>query len=164
MGNHRLYLDKHCEGELGRSTKYWYDDELLTIEWRGDRICSCNCHYVPERTAVVVMCDGGTPRVEPLRWPRNFRWRALWMCGVPKNMRFESITAFEAAANAAGAVKAHYGKGWKIAVVVGEDGRERPAAGWMAAHVEDREIRRMVKCCAPDVPAWFVKKVLGIAV
>ena len=160
MGNHRLYLDKPCEGVLGKSTKYWYSDEMLCIEWREER----SYHYVPERSAVVVMCDGGRPVVADLRWPRDFRWRALWLCGVPKNKRFDSITEFETAANAADAVKAHYGKGWKIAVIMCEDGRERPAAGWMAAHVDDREIRRMVKACARDVPAWFVKKVLGIAV
>ena len=160
MGNHRLYLDKPCEGVLGKSTKYWYSDDLLGIEWMGER----SYHYVEAPAAVVVMCHGGLPRVEDLHWPKNFRWRALWLCGVPKNMRFESITAFETAANEAGAVKAHYGKGWKIAVVVGEDGRERPAAGWMASRVEDKEIRRMIKSCAPDVPAWFAKKVLGIVI
>lgn len=158
MGNHRLYLDKPCEGELGKSTKYHYEDEMLTIEWCGER----SYHYFPEKSAAVVMCHGGMPDVLTLSWPRNFRWRTLWMCGVPKRMRFDSITEFDTAVNAMGAVKAHYGKGWKIAVVPGEDGRERPAAGWMAAHVEDREIRRMIKACGVDAPAWFVKKVLGI--
>ena len=164
MANHRLYLDKPCEGVLGKSTRYHYEDELLTIDWRGVQECSCSHHYVPEKSAVVVICEGGAPVVETLRWPRNFRWRALWLCGVPKRMRFDSITEFETAAMAAGAVKAHYGKGWKLAVITGEDGVERAAAGWMAARVEDREIRRMVKACAGDVPAWFVKKVLGIEI
>ena len=164
MANHRLYLDKPCEGVLGKNTRYSYQDELLMIDWRGSHTCACSYHYVPEKSAVVVMCDGGAPVVDTLRWPKNFRWRALWLCGVPKRMRFDSITEFETAANAAGAVKAYCGKGWKIAMAVGDDGRERPAAGWMAARVDDREIRRMIKCCAGDVPAWFVKKVLGIAV
>lgn len=160
MANYRLFLDKPCEGVLGKSTKYHYEDEMLTIEWCGER----GNHYFPEKSAVIVRCNGGMPDALKLHWPRNFRWRALWLCGVPKQMRFDSNEKFEAAADAAGAVKVYFGRGWKIAMVEGEDGKEKPAAGWMADRVDDREIRRMVKACAPDVPAWFVRKVMGIVV
>ena len=157
MANYRLYLDKPCEGVLGRSTKYWYNDELLAIEWRGER----HYNYVPERTAVVVKCNGGQPVVEELRWPRNFRWRALWLCGVPKRMRFDRREEYEEAAEAAGSVRRLGGAGWEIAMIEVEDGKLRPTAGWMAGRVENKEIHRMVKACGVDVPAWFTKKVLG---
>ena len=160
MANHRLFLDKPCDGVLGKSTKYKYKDEVLEIEWCGES----SYHYFPEKSAAMVMCDGGMPNVVPLSWPRNFRWRVLWLCGIPKKMRFDKLEEFEEAAAAAGAAVASFGKGCKVAVVRGEDDLERYVAGWVDARVRDSEVRSMVRSCAGSVPAWFVKKVLGIAI
>lgn len=157
MGNHRLYLDESCEGMIGKSTKYKYDDEVLEIEWHGERAW----FHFPQKSAVLVKCEGAMPDVLPLTVPANFRWRTLWLCGVPKPGRCASRAEFEAKVIDQNISRISEGDGWKIAWKITENGAEYAALGWISGKIHDRDVMRMVDACNVTAPEWFIRQVLG---
>lgn len=157
MANHRLYLDKPCEGQVGKSTKYKYEDGVLEIEWYGERAW----FYFPEKSAVLVKCEGTLPDVVPLSIPANFRWRSLWLCGVPKRGRCSSRAEFDAKILQEDHTRVAEGDGWKIAWHINNYGAEEIFLGWISGKVTDRDVRKMVSVCNVTAPGWFIKEVLG---
>lgn len=158
MANHRLYLNEPCDGQVGKSTKYKYDDGVLELEWQGKSAW----YYFPPKSAVIVVCDGAMPDVVPLRYPENYRWKALWMAGVSKKGRCVSCAEFNAKVEADPMVhRISEGNGWKLAWVK-TDGREWLAFGWCGGKVSNEDVRAMIDAANVDAPDWFVKEVLGI--
>ena len=157
MANHRLYLDEPCEGQVGRSTQYKYDDGVLEISWRGKRAL----FYFPQKSAVLVKCESAMPDVVPLIVPQNFRWRSLWLCGVPKKGRCGSRAEFEARAAQEQPHRISEGDGWKIAWKLNEDGKEEIYLGWISGKVSNRDVWRMATTCRVTAPRWFIREVLG---
>lgn len=157
MANHRLYLNEPCEGVIGKSTKYTYDDEVLEIEWRGERAW----FHFPQKSAVLIKCEGAMPDVLPLIMPTNFRWRALWLCGVPKSGRCGSFEEFNARIIGQDITQISEGDGWKIAWKTAESGRQYIVLGWISGKVHDRDVLEMVKACNVTAPGWFIHHTLG---
>ena len=157
MANHRLYLDEPCEGQVGRSTQYKYDDGVLEINWYGERAW----FYFPPKSAVLIKCEGTLPDVVPLIIPTNFRWRALWLCGVPKSGRCSSRAEFDARILTKPPIRLAEGDGWKIAWQINDRGNEEIYLGWISGKVTNRDVRRMVAACDVTAPGWFIQEVLG---
>ena len=157
MANHRLYLDEPSEGQVGKSTKYKYDDGVLEINWQGER----TWFYFQPKTAVLVMCDGTLPDVVPMIIPKNFRWRSLWLCGVPKKGRCGSRAEFNARILEEKPHRIKEGRAWKIAWKLGRDGKEEIYLGWISGKVNNSDVREMVEACDVTAPGWFVQEVLG---
>ena len=157
MANHRLFLDEPDEGQVGKSTKYKYDDGLLEINWHGER----TWFYFPRKSAVLVKCEGTMPDVVPIIVPTNFRWRTLWLCGVPKKGRCGSRAEFAAKSMENPPHRIREGEGWKVAWRLRKDGQEEIYLGWISGRINDREVSRMVEACHVTAPRWFVREVLG---
>lgn len=155
---HRLYLDEPCQGRLGKSTEYAYEDGVLEIRWCGEQ----SWHYFPPKTAVVVKCRGCMPEVEPVMLPKAWRWRVLWLCGVPKNGRCGTMEEYEAIVRAhqGGPVRHEGGQGWQIARALGTNGRDYVVAGYAAHNLREAEARKMIRSCHVEAPEWFVNQVL----
>lgn len=158
MGNHRLYLNEPCEGQVGRSTLYKYEDGLLEINWHGERAW----FYFPEKTAVMVKCEGALPDVVPLIVPKNFRWRSLWLCGIPKKGRCCSREEFDARVLMEKPLRTAEGNGWKIAWTTNQRNEEEVYLGWISGKVADSDVRRLVDECKVKAPDWFCEQVLGL--
>ena len=88
--DYKLYLDQPCEGRLGMSTYYMYEDDVLEIRWCGER----QWHHLPAPAAVIVQCHGCAPEVVPMQWPSVFRWRVMWLCGVKKQGRCSTMAEY----------------------------------------------------------------------
>ena len=157
MANHRLYLDEPCEGQVGKSTKYKYEDGVLEINWHGER----TWFSFEPRSAVIVKCEGTLPDVVPAIIPENFRWRALWVCGVPKSGRCGSHAEFTARAMQENPSRISEGNGWKIAWKPDREGVERVAFGWISGKVTNNDVWQMVTTCRVTAPRWFIRQTLG---
>lgn len=159
MADYRLYLDKPDEGRLGMSTRYEYEDSVLLIEWCGER----QWHYLPPHTAVIVKCQGCMPEVVALEWPKVFRWRVMWLCGVKKKGRCATMAEYEQVVQQYEASHITHigGKGWQVALHHGKNGRFHPVATWINGRLTNAEVHKMVDACCVTVPDWFRKQVLG---
>ena len=157
MANHRLYLDEPCEGQVGKSTKYKYEDGVLEINWHGER----TWFYFEPKTAVLIKCEGALPDVVPVIVPANFRWRALWLCGVPKSGRCASNAEFLLKVVKENPCRISEGDGWKIAWKPDKDGTAHVAFGWISGKVTNRDVRMMVEACEVTAPQWFIHQTLG---
>ena len=158
MAHHKLYLNENCEGQVGKGTKYKYEDGVLEIEWYGERAW----FYFEPKTAVLVKCEGALPDVVPLIAPKNFRWRVLWLCGIPKQRRCSHHAEFIAKALEEKPLRISEGVGWKVAWELDEHGNERVAFGWISGKVTDSDVRRLVDECKVKAPDWFCEQVLGL--
>ena len=167
MGTYRLYLDETCEGTVGRGTEYHYEDEVLEIDWYGEKAF----HHVPERSGVMVICRGSMPEVFQMYPPYGYRQKLMWLCGVPKDRRTVRRADFEALLERermAGATTYRYGgPGWEITWARMPDGRaggrgrgEYIAAAWVDSRIRGKHIRKMLECSKSEVPEWYVRKVL----
>ena len=158
MANHRIYLDEPCEGQVGKSTVYRYEDGVLELEWNGERAW----YYFQQKSAVMIKCDGAMPEAVPLRWPENFRWKALWLCGVPKKGRCCSRAEFDAKAAADPNLhRISEGNGWKLAWM-NTEGREWIAFGWCGGKVTNGDVWELLRAARVSAPRWFIREVLGI--
>ena len=158
MGVHKLFLDKPCEGKLGKSTEYQYEDGVLELRWRGER----SWHPFPERSAVVVKCLGGTPEVEPLAAPRSYRGKILWLCGVPKNCRCKTLEEYDALVDKhqGGPLRHEGNPNWHIARALDQEGRDYIVAGWVSPSIPDKQLRRMLRNCGAAAPDWYIREIL----
>lgn len=96
MANQRLFLDNEvaCPARVGNSmsTKYTFVEGKLTIYWGG----------IPMREqkasigdAYIVVCDGSTPEVKPLKAPKDAPNLILWLVGYPKPLRAFTEAEFD---------------------------------------------------------------------
>lgn len=159
MADHRLYLEGKCDGRIGMSTFYEYEDDVLEIRWCGER----QWHHLPAPTAVIIRCEGCAPEVVPLEWPKVFRWRVMWLCGVKKNGRCTTMAEFEEICGKYNAdeIRRIGGKGWEIALNKTRSGRERAVAAWINGRLSNAEVLKMVDASGSNAPEWFRKQVLG---
>ena len=167
MGTYRLYLDEPCEGTVGRGTEYHYEDGVLEINWYGERAW----HHVPSRTAVVVKCRGELPEVLKLEPPYGYRQRLLWLCGLPREARANTMAEYDRLVKAeeikGAQIRHEGGPGWQIAWGIRPGGkgkrgwRQWLVAGYAEAKIKDKEIRRMLEAAGSTAPDWYVKKVLS---
>lgn len=157
--DYRLYLDEPCEGHLGMSTHYVYEDDVLEIRWCGEK----QWHHLPAQSAVIVQCNGCKPEVVPLQWPKVFRWRVMWLCGVKKRGRCSTMDEyFEVCKRFDPKKLRHIGsKGWRVALHTGQNGREHAVAAWIDGRLTNSEVNKMVDACNLNVPDWLRKQVLG---
>lgn len=157
--DYRLYLDEPCEGRLGMSTHYVYEDDVLEIRWCGERLR----HHLPQPAAVLVRCEGCMPEVVPMQWPKVFRWRVMWLCGVKKRGRCATMSEYDEVCRGFDKDMLRHigGKGWQMALHTGKNGREHAVAAWINGHMSNEEVRKMVIASGVTTPEWFQKQVLG---
>lgn len=159
MADYRLFLDGDSEGRLGMSTYYRYEDDVLEIRWCGEK----RWHHLPAPAAVIVRCEGCLPELIKMEWPKVFRWRVMWLCGVKKKGRCATMVEYDEVCRKFDADKLRHigGKGWQVALHQGRAGREHAVAAWINGRMSNAEVNRMVDACGVTVPEWFRKQVLG---
>ena len=157
MAKHRIFLDEPCEGEVGKGTMYRYEDGVLELEWYGQSAL----YYFPRKSAVLIKCEGVMPEAHPLRYPDNFRWRALWLCGVNRGRRCSTCAEFDARVENDHPTRIAEGSGWKLAWKETE-GREWIAFGWISGRVTNADVMAMIQASGVNVPRWFIREVLGV--
>lgn len=157
--DYKLYLEGPCEGRLGMSTFYTYEDDVLEIRWCGER----QWHCLPSPSAVIVKCEGCAPEVVPMEWPKVFRWRVMWLCGVKKQNRCATMVEYDEVCKKYDPDKLRHvgGNGWQIALHTGRGGREHAVAAWINGRMSNEEVRKMVSASGTTAPEWFRKQVLG---
>lgn len=157
--DYKLYLDQPCEGRLGMSTYYVYEDDVLEIRWCGER----QWHHLPAPAAVIVQCHGCAPEVVPMQWPSVFRWRVMWLCGVKRQGRCSTMAEYVETCKRFNHEKLRHigGNGWQIALHTGRAGREHAVAAWINGRMSNEEVRKMVAASGVTIPEWFQKRVLG---
>jgi hypothetical protein len=167
MGTYRLYLDEPCEGKVGRGVRYNYEDEVLEIDFYGDKAW----HHVPRRSGVSIVCRGSMPELVRLEPPYGYRQKLMWLCGVPKDRRtvcradFDALVERERSTGAT--TRSFGGAGWEITWAKMPDGKqggrgkgEYIAAAWVDSRIRGKNIRKMLEAAKMDVPDWYITKVL----
>ncbi len=96
MAMHHIHLrESGLSGTVGMSVEYRFDGQAFTINWK-DQTGSCPASV---GDLVFVDCWGGFPHFGKTVAPKRLDRLALWLVGVPRDMRFaereEAVYAYE---------------------------------------------------------------------
>lgn len=96
MANHKIFINNEVEKpeRVGSSisTEYTYQNSILTVYWRGQKVFAVPANY---GDAFVVKCNGTRPKVSPLVLPQSNVDKAMWLCSFPKSTRAHSRAEYE---------------------------------------------------------------------
>lgn len=101
MATHKLFIGNYSVTKYkvgnARSVEYSYDSDehRLEIFWRDEKVFSKD--NVMPGDAFYVTCDGGSPAIEALHFPKHPSDLLMYILGFGKGMRSHNKRAFRAA-------------------------------------------------------------------